>query len=295
MKKTCLYAATLSAILFGTTALAADVMEEEPNQPIYNAQALSVDIEMAVYAVLGDIGGGNTTDLDFYSFYGQADDVVTVDIDGGMGGAQSVDTVIAIFGPGPYYQMLRLNDDATSIDPGSTHRFDSRIDNFHLPATGRYYVGVSNYPRYFQNGGVVTNATRGASGDYTLVITGVSPDVQMIDIEVKPGNHEWAPINPKSRGKIPVAILSTGSFDARNVDLTTLTFGSTGDEASLSHCGKSNQDFNNDGRLDVMCHFNNQDASFNYSDIEGILRGATTDGTRIEGRAPLKMVPQKQQ
>ena len=293
MTRNRIFAAAFSAALLAGPAHASGVAEQEPNHPIQSAQSLPYAAEMVVNGAIGDIGGPLSTDLDYFSFQGSADDVVTIDIDGGMGGAGSVDTVIAIFGPAPDYKMLRLNDDAYSVDEGSVHRYDSRIDNFHLPATGRYYVGVSSYPRLFRDGGVVVNGTRGANGDYKLIITGVTPDVKMIDIDVKPGNDSWAPINPKSRGKIPVAILSSGSFDAGDVDTESLTFGGTGNEQSLSHCGKNGEDVNGDGKLDVMCHFNNRAAHFNYDDIEGVLRGALKDGTRIEGRAPLKMVPQK--
>jgi hypothetical protein len=72
-----------------------------------------------------------------------------------MGGVRNVDTILAIFGPGPTYQLLRSNDDAGyPLDPGSTHPYDSRIDNFRLPATGTYTVGVSSWPRDFMDQGM---------------------------------------------------------------------------------------------------------------------------------------------
>ena len=45
-----------------------------------------------------------------------------------------------------------------------------------------------------------------------------------VDIDVKPGS-DLNPINPMSRGVIPVAILGSDTFNVLDVDVTTLTFG----------------------------------------------------------------------
>ena len=264
--------------------------EQEANNPIESSQNVVVTSSvMDIDAVLGNVGGTRVDDLDYFTFFGNAGDVVTLDIDGGYGGKQSVDTIIAVFDAN--HTVLRMNDDNT-MDEGSTSQADSRIDNFTLPATGYYTVGVSNYPRYFKNGGGVYYANYVADGDYKLVISGVTPSLMQINIDVKPGsNDDWAPINPKSRGKVPVALLSSASFDAMSVDLRTLTFGATGDEDSLSHCNRSGEDFNGDGLLDRLCHFYNQKAGFSNDSLEGVVRGRTTQGVAFEGRAVLKVVP----
>lgn len=110
-----------------------------------------------------------------------------------------------------------------------------------------------------------------------------------VDIDIKP-NSDPNSINTKSKGTIPVAILSTPDFDATEVDKTSLTFGKTGDEDSLKKCTKSNEDVNGDGLLDVVCHFNTQDTGFLQVDTEGILKGQTVDGTPIEGRDSVRIV-----
>jgi subtilase family serine protease/Tol biopolymer transport system component/uncharacterized protein YfaP (DUF2135 family) len=149
--------------------------EIEPNHPIASAQRVApVDGEVSISAVLGNISGSTVYDLDFYTFFGQEGDLITADIDGGMNGARGVDTMLAIFGPGPTYPVLISNDDAYPIDEGSVHSYDARITNFRLPATGYYTVGVTNYPRYFGNGGTVSNPTSIRNGDYTLIISGIS-------------------------------------------------------------------------------------------------------------------------
>lgn len=296
MKKDGLFVAILSTcLLVAPVAFAGEVAEQEPNNPIsYSAQRLPEASEILIKdAIMGSIDGGiSTTDLDFYSFYGQIGDVVTFDIVGGITGIDPVDTVMAVFGPAPDYRILRMNDDDSNED--------SLIRNFSLPATDTYTVGVSSFPRFFEDGGGTRNMNSSgtwlhANGDYSLLITGVTDaSAKQVNIEVKPGDDSgWAPINPRSRGKIPVAILSTSIFDALTVDASSLHFGSTGEEDSLAKCGKKGEDVNGDGMLDLVCHFNNQAAGFKLTDEEGILKGSLKDGTDIEGRAPLKVIPVK--
>jgi 6-phosphogluconolactonase (cycloisomerase 2 family) len=112
-----------------------------------------------------------------------------------------------------------------------------------------------------------------------------------VAIDIKPGSFPNS-INPKSRGKIPVAILSTSSFDAPNrVDTTSLTFGDTGDETSLAFCDSNSEDVNRDGLPDLVCHFNTQQTGFKGGDKQGTLKGKTLDGTHIVGTDSVNIVP----
>jgi hypothetical protein len=271
----------------------ADVMEAETNHPVSLAQFVTpgmTGFELA--GVLGNLAGAAVEDVDFYRFFGQAGDVITLDIDYGIGGQRSVDSVLAIFSDAPGFRMLRMNDDSYPVDTGSSSTYDSRITNFVLPSTGVYYVGVSHYPRYFRDGGVTLSGAP-ANGDYHLVITGVSESILHINIAIKPGSDEVAPLNPKARGRVPVALLSGENFDPNNVDAKSLTFGHSGDEPSLEKCSKPDTDINGDGKNDMVCHFDNQMGGFRKGDIEGVLKGAMKDGTMLEGRGLLKVVPEK--
>lgn len=282
------------ALLAAGWAQAQTVSEVEVNHPIYQAQKLQFSTDsLTIEGVLGRVSGLAIDDLDFYAFHGQAGDVVTIDIDGAQGGLRSFDSYIGVYQAVPGFPLLRANDDAASIDPGSISRLDSRIDNFRLPATGNYVVLVSNYPRYPLSGGGVANPGGVQNGDYKLVISGVTPEIMQINIDIKPGSTGLAPINPRAKGKIPVALLSSQNFNALSADPASLTFGASGNEGSLSHCGKSGEDVNGDGQLDLVCHFENQDANFEKGDLEGILRGRTNTGTAFEGRGLLKIVPEK--
>jgi hypothetical protein len=104
-----------------------------------------------------------------------------------------------------------------------------------------------------------------------------------VSIDIKPATSENA-INIKSGGKIPVAILSSVTFDApKEVDKRSLTFGRTGTEPSLALCGAVAQDVNGDGLLDQVCHFYTALTGFQPGNTQGFLKGVTTEGVPIEG------------
>jgi hypothetical protein len=103
-----------------------------------------------------------------------------------------------------------------------------------------------------------------------------------VTIDIKPGEGP-APINTKSKGTIPVAILSNANFDAFNqVDQTSLTFGHTGNEKSLAFCSGP-QDVDGDGLLDLVCHFNTPLTQFQAGDTKGVLGGKIVGGNTITG------------
>jgi len=111
-----------------------------------------------------------------------------------------------------------------------------------------------------------------------------------VEIDFKPGSS-LNNINPKSKGKIPVAILSTQEFYAPDmVNKDSLTFGATGFEDSLAFCNEP-EDINGDGLRDLTCHFYTQEAGFQCGDTEGILMGETVGGTPIEGSDSVRIIP----
>jgi hypothetical protein len=306
--RTAITAAFLAAS--GTSGLAFAVNEIEPNGTIAEAQAkdkvltIGSDGTAEVTGAIGSPTGILVADVDFFAFRGCEGNVVTIDIDGGMkprfSGLRSVDTIVALFGLGG--RMLAQNTDAElPIDAGSTEgqngQWDARIDNFTLPATGLYTIGVSSQPRTFQDGGTLSSNTLGSNsnGTYTLLISGVKCGIR-IDAKIKLGGtpEDGAPVNPRSKGNIPVSLLSSPEFDTPEVDQQSLRFGARGDEASWLRCNKADMDMNADGKPDLVCHFDTQTAAFDAGSIEGIVTGSLKDGRRFEGRSPLKIVPVKQ-
>ena len=88
-------------------------------------------------------------------------------------------------------------------------------------------------------------------------------------------------INPRSKGVIQVAILTTGTFNASLVNPTTIRFGVTGTEATPARSAL--EDIDGDGRIDMMLHFKTQHTAIQCGGIFASLKGETFDGRTIEG------------
>jgi hypothetical protein len=116
-------------------------------------------------------------------------------------------------------------------------------------------------------------------------------EVQEVTIEIKPGGSP-NPINPKSHGVIPVAILSTETFDATTVDLLSVRFGPEG--AQEAHNKGHIEDVNHDGKPDLMLHFRTQATGIQCGQTSASLTGETFDGDPIQGSDAIKTVGCKQ-
>jgi hypothetical protein len=281
---------TLLAILLASMGASGSVLavdEHEANHPIQAAQQVTVGGGGSV-TIQGAIAhlGVNVPDVDFYSFEAKAGDTITVNIDGTNG----LDASLFLFDPSN--NRYALNLDATR-DSGSQTEHDPRIERITLNATGRWTVGVTSDPVILLSGGTMFRTSTISSGTYTLIISGVTPALQHIVIDIKPGSREIAPINPKAKGVIPVALLSSPEFNPMDVDVNSLTFGHSGDEPSMRHCGKEGEDLNADGIPDVVCHFENAVAKFVRGDSMGVVKGKTKGGKLFEGSGDLKVVPEK--
>jgi hypothetical protein len=110
--------------------------------------------------------------------------------------------------------------------------------------------------------------------------------VTTVEIDIEPGSFPNS-INPRSKRRIPVAILTTdatdnaGTFDAATVDPTTVLFGATGTEAAPVR--NALEDVDGDGDTDMILHFNTQDAGIHCGDTSATLTGKTFDGQAIKG------------
>jgi len=294
------------------------------NTEVAPTGTVRVDVpDIDYYSFYGYKDNKVTIDIDF-GFKGAVGTVTNP-----FPGERSLDTLIAIWGPAPTSldtpRFFLPSDDAGSGDEGSIpipnsnppiYR-DARLDEVVLPATGTYTVGVTSggvlggVPRMFdQTDGSATPFITGSlsNGRYTLIISGVSapvvqppvvqppapPSVQGIGIDIRPGVDRIARIDPKSRGVIPVALLSSEGFDARNVDSGSVRFGPTGKEATALRCTKRGIDVNHDRARDMVCIFDNQATGFDPSHEKGKITG-TIGGKSFQGEGSLKVIPVKRQ
>ena len=108
-----------------------------------------------------------------------------------------------------------------------------------------------------------------------------------VPIDIKPGSNANS-INPGSQGVIPVAILTTGAFDAATVDPSTVHFGATGTEAAPVQSAL--EDVDGDGDADMILHFNTQDTGIVCGHTSAALTGQTFSGQQIEGSDSIETV-----
>ena len=176
--------------------------------------------------------------------------------------------------------------------PGTVAVITLNLGNLPLTATQQLLLGVNDLdliPAMNQHGFLDFDIQDDTDVDY-MILTVETESLCVVDIDIKPSSDPNS-INTNSNGTIPVAILSTGDFDAPNeVDKTSLTFGRTGDEQSLAKCPKSAEDVNDDGLQDLVCHFKTREAGFQMGDTKGILKGETVDGRTIEGSDLVRIV-----
>lgn len=124
------------------------------------------------------------------------------------------------------------------------------------------------------------------------------PSVLPVAIDVKPGS-ESNPVNLRSRGRLPVAILSTDDFDATSVDEGTVLFGDPVEVASGSGIPGSPirstvEDVDGDGLDDLLLFFSvtqlSSDGAITSESQVVLLSGETVDGVVIEGLDIIRIV-----
>jgi len=113
-----------------------------------------------------------------------------------------------------------------------------------------------------------------------------------VNIDIKPGSYTNS-INLYSKGKVPVAILSSGTFDARTVNISTINFAGAG--VNLKRNGMPMvgiEDVNGDSLLDMIVHINTEALQLTLTDTEGLLEGKTIGGTPIRGTDSVRILLQ---
>jgi hypothetical protein len=101
-----------------------------------------------------------------------------------------------------------------------------------------------------------------------------------VDIDIKPGNNQNK-INPRSNGKIWVAVLSDTDtpFDALQTKIPSVRFGP--DEAKVTR--HRVRDVNKDGLGDLLLRFKVHRTGIECGDTEVVLSGVTFDNQTFRG------------
>jgi hypothetical protein len=110
-------------------------------------------------------------------------------------------------------------------------------------------------------------------------------DVLQVSIDIKPDSNK-NPINPKSKGTLSVAVLTSNGFDASTVDGSSVLFGPT----TATPVKYKLDDVDGDGDYDLVLKFNTQETGISCGDTDATLTGETYDGQGITATDSLRTV-----
>ena len=112
-----------------------------------------------------------------------------------------------------------------------------------------------------------------------------------VSIDVRPGSGT-NPVNLRLGGTLPVAILSSATFDATTVDVSTVTIGGVGVATRSNGSYQSSvADVNGDGRLDLVVHFSVSALALQPGTTSVTLLAELADGTLVQGTDAVLIVP----
>lgn len=188
-----------------------------------------------------------------------------------------------------------------SVIPGNTYVLEVQSDtSYHMwYATGDTYSAGN----MIKKGDILT------SQDWSFRTYGASPTKAPyidVDIDIKPGSEPNS-INLRSKGIVPVAILTTDTYDATEIDPVTVELaGSLGSTSPIRWrmqdlpevWNEGSQKYEGDGDQDLLFFFRTEelaDSVLNPADTEATLTGETYSGTHIEGTDLVKIVPKGKQ
>jgi hypothetical protein len=151
----------------------------------------------------------------------------------------------------------------------------------------RAFLGIVSLDRPIAKIKIVEGADDGDDVNYDDFICFPKSVEISVTVDIKPGSFPNS-INPKSNGVIPVAILTTDTFDATTVDPLSVRFGPKG--AKEAHKKGHIEDVNHDGEPDLLLHFRTQATGIQCGQTSASLTGETFDGDPIQGSDSIKTV-----
>ncbi|MCH8289474.1 hypothetical protein IH992_00005, partial [Candidatus Poribacteria bacterium] len=135
-----------------------------------------------------------------------------------------------------------------------------------------------------------------STGDAGNGIDNIRFITDLVDIDLKPGNNENVvdPFNLTSNKPVNVAVLSTTSFDATTLDLTTVKLGDPLLTPTVDAVSSTQQDVNGDGLTDVVFNFGaardfGNAGALDANSVAVLLTGTTPSGT-VVGHDDVKIV-----
>ncbi len=153
--------------------------------------------------------------------------------------------------------------------------------DFSIPGEVSYSGGTLT--GYYADGSAIDLLFYSSTAIYLL-----NADTTEVEIDIKPGSDDNS-INLKSRGVVPVAVLTTEVFDTSTIDPATVRF--TGNE--IKPVRWTLCDVDGDGDIDMLFHFKTHELNLDENSPEATLTGTTFGGVGIGGTDTVRIVPQK--
>lgn len=132
-----------------------------------------------------------------------------------------------------------------------------------------------------------------AAGGQAGFVVKLSNGLEVVS-DVNPGSDPNS-LNPRSRGVIPVAILTTTTaagepldFDATQLDPASVTFGPAG--ARIAHRLGHLEDVDGDSDLDLLLHFRTRETGIECGDSSVSLSGETLEGRTVTSSDAIRTV-----
>jgi hypothetical protein len=177
------------------------------------------------------------------------------------------------------YEVLFAN-------PGALEYADVPFTLLNAPANTNLQVTSALAPYYIDSAANVASSTYPVPRFRFAFPVLVLP----IGIDIKPGAFPNT-INLKSGGTLPVAVLSSVTFDARNVNPLTVTLdGATVKANPKGTPNFSFQDVNGDGLLDLLVHISIDELQLSATDTQATLSGQTFGGQSFSGTDSVKVI-----
>ena len=115
-----------------------------------------------------------------------------------------------------------------------------------------------------------------------------------VEIDIKPGSDPNS-LNLNGNGVVPVGVFGSADIDVTTIDISTLTFGLSGTEATPVHDGHF-EDINNDGFMDLVLHFREGELGIPVSTpgetiLTLTLNGNFNNGYYFQGQDIVRITP----
>ncbi len=185
------------------------------------------------------------------------------------------------------------DQDGIAVFDGSTvtvHGTGFIVDNGTIDPSGNFFTvdGSGTLEVTYADGTTVSLLIFSSSASnvpiYLVDTSGGGPIEVQIDI--KPGSDQNS-INLKSKGVVPVAVLTTDNFDAATIDPATAEFaGAASKRWKLA-------DVDHDGDDDMMFHFRTQELDLDQDSTEATLTAQINDGTIVSGTDEVRIISSK--